>query len=437
MGKKERVLASHPLHRLADRPTRILAWTDEPECRRTQPHPCGLAEPCQAAANRAQGYEKQIRAGPSYIDDVLGESKCEGKEACNQTYHSRDFQCRCEVLHDEVLIHEPFTSSQDFVYDEVGAETSPIPHTQRPLTYNECSETCVAYESNGVLTNRGGAEAQPPWIGKLFGLGIAYDRYQQRIRTKVIKAVNTIRNPTGAVLVLIREFSAHVIRARRKKDWAARFNNPLFMQHITDHVTERGGAGSKPLSDKLKRDGRLRIGLRRHRQALGNHLGRVQRWLAGNRGSGSVRMRDSIPRSAGNTPAATSAATPRSTESLSTSPFPPYEDPVDSSEHPSPRSPYISHNHHPTQRGLALDEGEDIDVAPNEPGPSRMSSISPGIDHSDTDPEARDVRFSHIDWTGGLLANNSTTSSSSESVHISSLDSQDLRSIRRVCSRNH
>lgn len=440
MGEEERVLVSRPLHKVAERLTGLLACADETERRRTQFHLCGLVETSHTAANRVPGCEEQPRAGEPCIDNALGQSKSEGQEACNQACHSRDLQYDYEVLYDEVRNQESVSSFQDFIYDNAGAQNLPITPTQRSLSYNECfcSKAHVANQSNDVLTNRGGAKPQPSWIGKLFGLGIVYDTYQQRVRTRVTKTVKTIRNPSGALLALIREFSAYVIKARRsREDRAARINNPLCVQHITDRVTERGGAGSKSLSQKLKRDGRLRIGLRRHRQALSNHLGRVQRWLSGNRGSGSVRPRESIPHDAGNTPAATPAATPRSTESLSMVPFPPYEDPVEGSEHPSPRSSYISHNNHPRQCGLALDEGEDTDIALNQPGPSRMSSSSPGIDRRDPDSEARDVHFSHIDWTRGLLANNRTTSSSPESIHISGLDSQDLRSIRRLWSRDH
>lgn len=437
LGKEERVLVSRSLHK-AERLAGFLTCTDETECRRTQSHLCGLVETSHAAANRLPGCRKQLRTGEPCIDNGLGQSKSEGQEACFQACRSRDPRCDYEVLYDEVRNQEPVPSFQDFIYDNEGAQNFPTTPTERSLSYNECSKAYVADESNDVLTKRGGAEPQPSWIGKLFGLGIAYDRYQQRVRTRVNKTVKTIRSPSGAVLALIREFSAYVIKARRnREDRAARINNPLCVQHITEHVTERGGTGSKSLSQRLKRDGRLRIGLRRHRQALSNHLGRVQRWLSGNRGSGSVRLRESSPHNAGNTPAATPAATPRSTESLSTGPFPPYEDLVDGFEHPSPRSSYISHNQQPRQRGLALDEGEDTDVAPNQPEPSRMRSSSPGIDRSDTDPEARDVHFSHIDWTRGLLGKNRTTSSSSESIHVSSLNSQHLRSIKRLWSRDH
>lgn len=437
MGKKEHVLVSRPLPKVSERLTDFLTGTEKAARRRHQFHLCGLAEACQAAADRAQACENQIRAGEPCIDNAVGQSKFQGQQACNQACRSPALQCDYEALYNEVCDQEPVPCFHDFIDDKARAQYLLKSHTEKPLGYNECSEAPVADQNNDVLTNRGGAEPQPTWIGKLFGLGIAYDRYQQRVRRRVIKKVNIIRNPSGAVLALIREFSAYMIRARHNKDdRTAWFNNPLCVQHITEHVTERGGAGSKSLSQRLKRDGRLRVGLRRHRQALSNHLDRVQRWLSGNRGSGPVRLRESNPNGTGNTPAATVAATPRSAESLSTGPFPPYEDPVDGSEHPSPRSSYISHKQQPRQRGLALDEGEDTDVAPNQPGPSRMSSRSPG-ELSDTDPEAQDVRFSHIDWTLGLLVNNKTKSSPSESVHISSLDSQDLRSIRRIWSRDH
>lgn len=437
MGAKTRRRDSRPLQKIAGRLTAILSPEDEAERRGRPIRSRASAETCQAAAHRVQVCEEQRRTAEPRIVKANKKSECEGQETCNRTPTRQELRHGFEILYNEVRNQGSFPPLNDCINDGAGVQDLPLPHIERSLIFNDCSRAHVADENNQVLTERGGQNPELSWIGKLVRLGTGCNRCGKRIITRITKTVNTIKDPTGAVVAMIMEFSARVLRARRQEERAALAKNSPPVQHIMGHVTERGGAGSNHFSQHWKRDGRLRSRLRHHRQALGNRFGRVQRWLIGNRGSDSMRPMDSIPPNVRNTTAATAAATPRSAGSVSTGPFPPYEDPSDGPERSSSRCSYISHKYSPGQRVSARDVGLDTDIAPDQPAPSRMASNSPGIGRSHPNTEIRDVRFAHIDWNQRPLDNIKAVSRSSESINISSLDSQDLRSLRRLWSRDH
>lgn len=395
-----------------------------------------MAETCQAAADGVQECGEQRRAGEPRIVKARKKSECEKQETCKQTHARQDPQHGYEILYNEFRNRGSFPPLNGFINDGAGAQDLLVPHIKRPLKYSNCSKAHVADENNELLTKRGGQDLEPSLIGKLFGLGTCCSRCGKKIFTRATKTVNTIRDPTGSLVALIMEFSARILRARRTERRSPLAKNAPCAQHITGHVTERGGAGSIRFSS-LRRDGRLRTRLRHHRQALGNRFGRVQRWLRGHRESDSMRPMYSISPHLHNTTPATPAATPISAGSASTGPFPPYEDSVNGPKRLSPRCSYISQRHSPRQRVLGLDADMNTEVAPDQPAPSRVGSNSTGTGRTHSRIEGRDVRFAPVDWNQRLRDNIKAVSRSSKSIDSSSLDSQDLRSLTRLWSRDH